>query len=789
MSKPRIASEGDGVGLTADEFMAGASQLIAQGHHPLAIGKVNPDKPNKPAGKAPWHRGVTGYDGRDPHPDRVADWPGNVAARIRDGEPGVLNLGMRMPVGGIGVDVDAYDGKHGLGTIAEYESRLGSLPKTYRITARSYIEGSGIRLYRVPDDWSGKTVLKSDGGSDGHVELIQRHHRLAAVPPSHHHTGARYKVYDERTGAEVAGGVVPALEDWPKLPDHWLDGVRASPAKAGGGGQADGEAVSRFAAEHRGNAQPWHLAEYVVPSVRNATSGTRSATFEALHEAARMARVGWYPWSTAREEIEAAARASYADRGDQFDGADFVRSAERAVAQANAESLPQLEQRASRRLATQEAHSRVRRALAPGGRWHPDTFRAWLANEGAPAADSDGPPSWAPVDIRAARRGETLAPPTILRRSDGAFLFYRGKVHSVHGESESGKSWLVQCATADCLLAGESVLYVDFEDEAAAVAERLILLGVPDKVVEDSAKFVYVRPDQTPSTNAEQAAYDALLHGSYALAIIDGVTDSMGVFGLSTKDNDDIARWQRALPKAIARQTGAAVVCVDHVTKDADTRGRFALGGQHKMAGLSGAAYLVEMEQPFAVGQAGRASVRVGKDRPGRVRGLGGKWRKSDRTQHVADFWLDSTNEDRTAWSLDVPENAGTSTETDEAKPTSGKRAFRPTWFMERVSRYWEETDDPASRSNNKTVNAMCEERKEQGKTQHRDIWRDAIRLLESEGYSTSIDGPRESKLYSAVKPYREVSDPLSDKYSKTAAKGVEGWKVKLDPAELEAES
>jgi hypothetical protein len=128
------------------------------------------------------------------------------------------------------------------------------------------------------------------------------------------------------------------------------------------------------------------------------------------------------------------------------------------------------------------------------------------------------------------------------------------------------------------------------------------------------------------------------------------------------------------------------------------------------MAGLSGAAYVVEMEQPFAVGQAGLASVRVGKDRPGLVRGLGGRWRKQDRTRHIADLRLDSTNAERTTWSLAVPENAGKSTETETANTNSSGEVFRPTWFMEQVSRYWEETDDPAERTNNKTVTTMCEE-------------------------------------------------------------------------------
>ena len=69
-----IASDGDGTGLTATEFMAGARALLVNGLHPVAIGKLDPDRPDKPAGKAPWHSGVTGYDGTDPHADRVKDW-------------------------------------------------------------------------------------------------------------------------------------------------------------------------------------------------------------------------------------------------------------------------------------------------------------------------------------------------------------------------------------------------------------------------------------------------------------------------------------------------------------------------------------------------------------------------------------------------------------------------------------------------------------------------------------------------------------------------------------------
>lgn len=353
-------------GLTHDEFNCAAEALMANGLHPVAIGKADPNKPDKPAGKAPWHQGVTGYEGVDAHADEVMRWAANVAGRIERGERGVLNLGMRMPVGGIGLDVDAYDGKRGLEAIAEHETRLGALPPTYRITARPYAQGSGIRLYRVPDDWRGQTILRTEDGNDGGVELIQRFHRLAAVPPSNHHTGQRYRIYDETTGRELGGSQVPPLEDWPKLPNAWIEALRRAPAKAGGGGEATDEQVERFAVKHTRSEQPWHLTEYIVPSVRNADGSTRNAAFNALLEAGRDAVVGWCSWADARDRIEKAARDRYVERGETLDPADFARSVSAAVHTANAESLPELQTRYAKRLADEEAK---RRAVAGVDDW------------------------------------------------------------------------------------------------------------------------------------------------------------------------------------------------------------------------------------------------------------------------------------------------------------------------------------------------------------------------------------------------------------------------------------
>lgn len=201
------------------EFVGAAREAHSKGWCPVPVGKPVADKL---PGKAPWLKNITGYTGIDSAPEEFGRWPAVVKrlnAKYHDGK-GVLNLATRMPVGVIGLDVDNYtapDGgvKRGLDTLAELEIRLGVLPPTMRVTARDFDNGSGIRFYRVPDDWVGSSELKRADGSHGDIELIQRHHRVAVLPPSLHHTGKPYVVFDERTGKPCE---LWSVEDLPELP-------------------------------------------------------------------------------------------------------------------------------------------------------------------------------------------------------------------------------------------------------------------------------------------------------------------------------------------------------------------------------------------------------------------------------------------------------------------------------------------------------------------------------------------------------------------------------------------
>lgn len=253
-------------------------------------------------------------------------------------------------------------------------------------------------------------------------------------------------------------------------------------------------------------------------------------------------------------------------------------------------------------------------------------------------------PSWLPVDLTAHLNGTHKAlEPSIMQRTDGAYLLYPGKVHSFQGESESGKSMVAQAETARQLVLGKKCLYVDFESDAATVVDRMLKLGATVQQVADGLH--YMNPEIEPhQTIDELGAWGQLLGNQYTLAIIDGVTEAFAVWGVKSIDNDEVTRWGRDVPRTIANHTGAAVVVIDHVTKSAEGRGRFAIGAQAKMSYLTGASYTVEVISPLGVGMEGKLSLRVGKDRPGRVRPESGEYRKSDRTQESAVVVIDSTD-------------------------------------------------------------------------------------------------------------------------------------------------
>ena len=225
--------------------------------------------------------------------------------------------------------------------------------------------------------------------------------------------------------------------------------------------------------------------------------------------------------------------------------------------------------------------------------------------------------SWWPRNLSGVIEGhETEPDPTHLTRGDGPAMFYSGRVNGLIGESESGKTWVALHASSQELRKGAPVLYLDFEDSAPGIVNRLRTLGCRD---DDLAHLTYIAPDESLSATAKQDLAEALIATTPSLVIVDGFNAAMTLMGLDINSNNDATTFAQQLLKPIAA-TGACVVYVDHVLKSREARGKGGIGAQAKRAMTTGCALTVTVTEPFGQGQAGRLHLTVDKDRPGKVR-------------------------------------------------------------------------------------------------------------------------------------------------------------------------
>ena len=367
-----------------------------------------------------------------------------------------------------------------------------------------------------------------------------------------------------------------------------------------------------------------------------------------------------------------------------------------------------------------------------------------------PTTDDEDPPSWEPIDADEILNGTLERPtPRLLARTDGPALLYPGKTHTIFGESESGKSWVAQYVAVETLTNGGRVLYVDFESDAIDVFDRLQTIGASKDRLR-APHFAYVRPDASPLAFREQEAFARLLAQTWNYIVLDGVTEALNLHGKSSLDNDEITQWMRAVPRRFSRETGAAVVLVDHVVKSSENRGRFPIGGQAKMAAIDGAAFLVEPVSAIGPGLDGHLTVRVTKDRPGVVRSHAGGWRKTDRTQEAARVRIDSSG-DSTHISVEPPQRNEI---TEDEKHELMHRKF-----MEKVSEVLANSPEPLSKTR------VAETLKDLGYGGRWGRAGEALNKLVQLGFAASEPGPRSARLYRSLGVYLSVNDPESPDY------------------------
>lgn len=338
--------------------------------------------------------------------------------------------------------------------------------------------------------------------------------------------------------------------------------------------------------------------------------------------------------------------------------------------------------------------------------------------------------SWLPKHLNLDSTQEEPKP-EFLPREDGEFLIYRGKVNGLLGESESGKTWVALFAVQQALAKRQRVIYLDFEDSASGILSRLRALGSIDDHFEN---LLYASPDETLTLAASADLYSALADFKPDLVVLDGVNAAMTLLGLDLNSNTDATKFSQAVLKPLKSQ-GAGVLTIDHVTKNKDSRGNYAIGAQSKRADIDGCAISVAVVAPFGRGQNGELKMTVTKDRPGHVRAiaLGAK--------AVGVAHLRSAGEDKVRIMIEgLRDKAG--------------GGFRPTHLMEKVSKLLEASSGPLSKS--------AVEKGVEGKA---DAIRVACQTLIDDGFVKVENGQRNSLMLNSIKPYRETDDPSSNEY------------------------
>lgn len=206
--------------------------------------------------------------------------------------------------------------------------------------------------------------------------------------------------------------------------------------------------------------------------------------------------------------------------------------------------------------------------------------------------------------------------PTVGILEDGKALFYRGCVNGIHGISGGGKSWIAARLVLECIEKEEHVVYVDLEDSAETLLQRLADMGADPEQVR---QFLHYVAPEVSFKEAQVMFLERMLDIKPTLIIIDSTGESLGLEGVDPNADQEVAAWTHQFPRRLARQPyKPCILLIDHVPK-AMEEALMPIGSQRKQAALTGAAYSVRVVEGsrFSRDRSGYVRLVCGKDRHG----------------------------------------------------------------------------------------------------------------------------------------------------------------------------
>lgn len=313
-----------------------------------------------------------------------------------------------------------------------------------------------------------------------------------------------------------------------------------------------------------------------------------------------------------------------------------------------------------------------------------------------------------------------VPPIEYLPASDG--MLVQGKRHLIVAPKKTGKSLSTLVHLVDMVMAGATVSVFDRENGGDLYARRLQGIIEARELDDDQQNLlarhlVYYEFPRLRSGDEDELV--ALLAGT-DLVVFDSQRMFLSDLGLGEDKSDEYADFMAALIDPLFRAEVATLI-LDNSGHGEPKRSR----GSSSKGDLNEILFSLSLVADFDLDTTGRLQLEITDSRFGNV----GSW---EMTIGGGEFG---------AW-----QRAERATEA----PRSG---FRPTTYMERVSRHLEERGEVPRSKIEAEIGGNAS------------AVRTAIDLLLDEGFARERIGKHGARLTESVRPYRQAKDPLSDRY------------------------
>lgn len=209
------------------------------------------------------------------------------------------------------------------------------------------------------------------------------------------------------------------------------------------------------------------------------------------------------------------------------------------------------------------------------------------------------------IDLEPA--AEDVLPPTLICGDK----LYRGAVHTLSGPPDCGKTTLACWWMLQAVREGQRVLFLDEEGGREIVTEKFQALGAAR-----GERIGYVQFPARRWTTDDLGMLAAVLdERKPAIVAWDSSAAFLSRAGLDENAAADVTRFYSGVLAVAARWHDAAVLVIDHDTKNSEPS-RYARGSGAKLAAVD-VAYKISSVRPFSRTESGASKLLLTKDRRG----------------------------------------------------------------------------------------------------------------------------------------------------------------------------